>query len=80
MLLLIVNTGNGDYSTASGNTEQFNSNNVARENCLGFPEILDDDFVEDGEDFTVQLNSNGFADVLNTSDTLVVTIEDNDGT
>ena len=78
-LLSTAIIGNGDYSIGSGNTGQFNSNNMAQPDCLLFLQILDDGFVEEREKFTVQLNGNEFADVLNTSESLTVTIEDNDG-
>lgn len=69
-----------DYDTALlQNTGRFDAGNMAQAVCLGFPRIRDDGLVEADEDFTVELSSDGFADVSTTSASLEVTIEDNDG-
>ena len=80
MFFFISITGSGDYDTGLiQNTGRFDADNMAQPECLGFPRIRDDGFVEGDEDFTVELSSDGFAEVSITSASLRVTIEDNDG-
>ena len=79
-MFFFITTGSGDYDTGQiQNTGRFDADNMAQQVCLGFPRIRDDGFVEEDEYFTVELSSDGFADVSSTSASLKVTIEDNDG-
>lgn len=72
--------GIGDYVlNPNQNSGQFNADNIAQPACFDYPQIIDDNFVEENEDFTVELTGGDDATVSDSSASLTVTIVDNDG-
>ena len=56
---------------------QFNANNMT--SCTSLAVIRDDSIIESSEEFTLELISDDFANVLPSAASLSVTILDNDG-